>query len=120
MWLKRAVLTNNFLDRLSKIFVQGIIKKECGEKNALLFVGGRAARTPILFDSGRAARTPIDYKFLTISVELVPPKPKELERKVSKCVETRAPGMLSLAESSSGFSKLRLAATKSFFIINIE
>ncbi len=61
-----------------------------------------------------------DYKFLTINVELVPPKPNEFDRNVSKCFSIRFDGMSNFAESSSGFSKLRLAAMKSFFIIRIE
>ena len=53
-------------------------------------------------------------------MELVPPKPKELERNTSKCLDILSAGIKSRAESSSGFSKFRFAAMKSFFIISIE
>lgn len=61
--------------------------------------------------------TPI---FFTINVEFVPPKPKELDRKVSKCLDTRFAGIFNRAESSSGFSKLMWGAIKPFFIISME
>ena len=62
----------------------------------------------------------IYYRFRMIKVELVPPKPNELDKKVSNCVSTRSVGIFNLAESSSGFSKLTLGAIKPFFIIIIE
>ena len=45
---------------------------------------------------------------------------KELERNTSKCLDILSAGIKSRAESSSGFSKFRFAAMKSFFIISIE
>ena len=55
-----------------------------------------------------------------INVELVPPKPKELLRNMSKCASIVSGMMLMHAVSSSGCSKLMLPAIKLFFIINSE
>lgn len=60
------------------------------------------------------------YKFFTIRVELVPPNPKEFDKNVSNVFSTLSAGILSFAESSSGFSKFMLGAINPFFIINIE
>ena len=53
-------------------------------------------------------------------VEFVPPKPKELDRKVSKGLSIVRAGIQSLEESSSGCSKLMFPAMKPLFIIRIE
>ena len=53
-------------------------------------------------------------------VELVPPKPKLLERNMSKCVSFVSGKTLMQAVSSSGFSKLMLPAINPFFIIRVE
>ena len=58
--------------------------------------------------------------FLRIRVELVPPKPNELERKQLIFCSLVSGIMLILAESSSGFSKLILGAKKLFCIISSE
>ena len=61
-----------------------------------------------------------DYKFLIINVELVPPKPNELERNMSKCVWVVSGMTFTHDVSSSGSEKLMLPAMKSFFIMSIE
>ena len=58
--------------------------------------------------------------FFTMMVELVPPKPKLLERNMSKCCCLVSGSTLRQAVTSSGFSKLMLPAMKSFFIIRME
>ena len=60
------------------------------------------------------------FRSFTISVELVPPNPKELERNISKCASRVSGRMFRQAVSSSGCSKLRLPAMKPFFIIRME
>ena len=60
------------------------------------------------------------YILRTIRVELVPPNPKELLRKVSKWAERVSGTTLMQAVSSSGFSKFKEPAMKSFFIISNE
>ena len=60
------------------------------------------------------------FQSFTISVELVPPKPNELLRNMSKWVYLVSGSTLMQAVSSSGFSKFRLPPMKSFFIISIE
>ena len=62
----------------------------------------------------------VSYTFFTMMVELVPPKPKLLERNMSKCVSFVSGRTLMQAVSSSGFSKLMLPAIKPFFIIKVE
>src|ERR1700749_5086456 len=52
--------------------------------------------------------------------ELVPPNPKEFDRKVSISFMTVLVAMLSLAEYSSGFSKLMFGAINEFCIISME
>ena len=81
---------------------------------------GRRRRIDFPLDKMFPSIGPYSCKFLITRDEFVPPNPNELERKVSKCLCTSRPGIRSLAESSSGFSKFRLAAMKSFFIIRIE
>ena len=54
------------------------------------------------------------HHFLTISVLLVPPKPKEFDKKVLILASRVFFTMFNLAECSSGFSKLILGAIKLF------
>ena len=55
-----------------------------------------------------------------INVELVPPKPNELLRNISKCCWIVSGTTLMHCVTSSGFSKFSEPAMKSFFIISIE
>jgi hypothetical protein len=53
-------------------------------------------------------------------VELVPPNPKELDRKILIFFEIVSQIILSLAEASSGVSKLILGAINEWCIISME
>ena len=55
-----------------------------------------------------------------ISDELVPPNPKELDKNTTISFSIATFAIFNLAESSSGFSKFILGATKEFCIISIE
>lgn len=55
-----------------------------------------------------------------MSDEFVPPNPKEFDKNKLIFLSTAVGLMFSLAENSSGFSKLMLGATKFSFIMIIE
>ena len=88
------------------------------------FINTRSGRITIRaasdFVKKRHARVSQALNRRSTRLELVPPKPKELDKKVSKLVSRRLAAILIFALCSSGFSKLMFGAINPPSIMSME